>query len=373
MPASKNFTPINKGQFTLETPERAALFETHRGAGVAAAYAENRRLWEELPRRQAVSDFPLHVDLELASICNLRCPMCYTISPEFRKTVNAKLMDFALFTRLVDECAAGGAYSIRLSFRGEAFLHERFVDCVVYAKSKGIKEVSSLTNGIRLDEKMFLELMDAGLDWITISFDGMGETYEKIRAPAKFDQMVAKIARFAELKRERGAVKPVVKVQTVLPAIEKDPEAFYRVFAPITDMVSANPLIDFHTDKAAMPKIANFVCPQIYQRLVVGADGLVMMCANDEKGEHIVGDASTQSLKAIWHGEKMAAVRDAHRRHSACAEIGACNQCYLPLVVETDEISVGERKVIAEKYVEGARKVSDLNAPKRFKREGLDA
>lgn len=30
-------TPINKGQFTLEPPEREAAFERRRGAGVEAA------------------------------------------------------------------------------------------------------------------------------------------------------------------------------------------------------------------------------------------------------------------------------------------------------------------------------------------------
>src|SRR5690348_16775115 len=100
--APGNFVPINKGQFTLETPEREAAFERNRGHGVDEAYRENRRLWAELPRSATVSDYPLHVDLELASICNLRCPMCYTITREFREQVNAKLMEWELFTRLVD-------------------------------------------------------------------------------------------------------------------------------------------------------------------------------------------------------------------------------------------------------------------------------
>ena len=152
------FIPINKGQFTLETPEREAMFEKNRGSGVEQDYAENRKLWSEYAKKQHVSDYPLHVDIELASICNLRCPMCYTITEEFKQKVNAKLMDFELFTKVVDECAAGGVYSIRLSFRGESFLHKRIVDCVKYAKEKGIKEVSTLTNGLKLDEDMFRDL-----------------------------------------------------------------------------------------------------------------------------------------------------------------------------------------------------------------------
>ena len=41
--------------------------------------------------------------VEVTSGCNLKCPMCYTISAEFRKHVNAKIMDFDMFKRIIDE------------------------------------------------------------------------------------------------------------------------------------------------------------------------------------------------------------------------------------------------------------------------------
>jgi MoaA/NifB/PqqE/SkfB family radical SAM enzyme len=368
---NESYIPINKGQFTLETEQRIQRFEESRGYGVEDAYKENRKLWTDYAKSQIVSDSPLHVDIELASVCNLQCPMCYTISPKFKAKVNTKLMDFGLFTKLVDECAAGNVYSIRLSFRGESFLHKRILDCVKYAKQKGIKEVSTLTNGLRLDEEMFKEMMEAGIDWITISFDGLGETYEQIRRPAKYERAVEKIANYAKIKKEAGRVKPVVKIQSILPAIEKDPQSFYDVFAPITDMVSANPLIDFLQSKKDMPKIEKFSCPQIYQRLVVGADGLCMMCANDEEGKVIVGDANTQSIHEIWHGKEMTRIREIHRRCAGAKELSACGECYLPLQTYAAEVPVGDRHVVAEKYVSGRQKVIELHTPEKFKRKEL--
>ena len=189
-----------------------------------------------------------------------------------------------------------------------------------------------MTNGLRLDEEMFRQMMEAGIDWITISFDGLGETYEQIRRPAKYERAVEKIANYAKIKKEAGRVKPVIKIQSILPAIEQDPQAFYDVFAPITDMVSANPLIDFMQSKRDMPKIENFSCPQIYQRLVVGADGLCMMCANDEEGRIIVGDANRQSIHEIWHGTEMTRVREIHRRCAGVAELSACAVCSLTML-----------------------------------------
>lgn len=364
-----SFIPINKGQFTLETLEREEAFEKKRASDDPVGYTEYRRQWNNNPKDNIVNDYPIHVDVELASICNLRCPMCYTITAEFKEKVNTKLMSWDLYTKVIDEIGAAGVYSIRLSLRGESFLHKKIIDAVKYAKSKGIKEVSTLTNSVKLDEKMFKEIMDAGIDWITISVDGMGEIYEKIRHPAKFDRLLEKLANFKKIKEESNKVKPVIKVQSILPAIESDPDAFYDTFKPITDMVSANPLIDFHDDKSSLPKIQNFVCPQIYQRLVVGADGLCMMCTNDENEHHVVGDANITTIKEIWTGKKMQEIRDLHRKHLAIHTVHACKNCYLPLQTYRAEVKLGDRSVNADKYVEGKEKVVELNTPDKYKKD----
>ena len=102
-PGTQRSVPINKGNYSMDTPEREALFERHRGAGWADEYAEYRRKWVDFAKRQYVAEYPLLVDLELASVCNLRCPMCYTTTLAFKEKVNTKLMDYELFTRIIDE------------------------------------------------------------------------------------------------------------------------------------------------------------------------------------------------------------------------------------------------------------------------------
>ena len=350
---ANSYIPINKGQFTLETPEREALFELYRGSDDPAGYLEYRRQWTAYAKEQHVSDYPLHVDIELASICNLKCPMCYTITPQFKEKVNAKLMDYNLFTKIIDEIGDGKVYSIRLSLRGESFLHKRLLDCVRYAKEHGIKEVSTLTNGVRLDEQMFQQIMEAGIDWITISFDGIGETYEKIRAPAKFDRAVEKITNYQRIKKEAGRVKPVIKVQSILPALADCLKEYYDIFAPITDMVSTNPLIDYlqKDDQAKILYYENFSCPQLYQRLVIGADGLVMMCSNDEENEEPVGNAKLQTIHEIWRGPRLQAARLSQKRHDGTKDYRICAKCYLPRKTEPAVLTVGTRDIKVENYI----------------------
>ncbi len=347
-----SYIPINKGQFTLETPEREALFEKKRGFGVEDAYKENRRQWVEYPKQQYVANYPLHVDVELSSVCNLKCPMCYTITNEFKAKVKPRLMDYDIYIKIITECAKGGVYSIRLSYRGEAFLHKKVVDCIRYAKAKGIKEVSALTNGLRLDEALFKEAMEVGMDWITISFDGLGETYEKIRRPAKFERSLEKIKNYHKIKKEAGRVKPAVKIQSIFPAIAEDPEKFYETFAPISDMVSTNPLIDYlgKDDEDNIEYIEDFICPQLYQRLVIAADGQVLMCSNDEDNGYVMGDINTQSVHDVWHGKKIEYARKIHKETSGYKKFSPCRKCYLPRRTVVENVSLGDRKVELENY-----------------------
>ena len=152
----------------MDTEEREALFEQYRGEGWEDEYKKYRKNWVELAQTQKVSEYPQLVDLELSSVCNLKCPMCYTISPEFREKVNTKLMDFELFKKVIDEIG-GKVPALRLSLRGEATLHKQFNECIAYAKQSGIKEVSTLTHGGKLTPEFFKKMVDTGIDWITIS------------------------------------------------------------------------------------------------------------------------------------------------------------------------------------------------------------
>lgn len=325
-----------KYQVNLSRKLQQLSFHLRRGKGHLAAYVRNRIMWHWFPRFDILPKFPDHVDVELSSLCDLKCPMCYTITDQFKQVVNRKLMIPELFRKIIDECAENNVYSIRLSLRGESMLHPDIVDFTQYTKSKGIKEVSTLTNGVRLNPENFEGLLHAGLDWLTISFDGLGEVYERIRKPAKFEESLDKIKTYAEIKKRLGSAKPVIKVQTIWPAIADDPKAYYDTFEGIVDLIATNPLIDYKRNDRDIVYVENFKCPVLWQRLVVGSDGKVLLCSNDEMGHNIVGDANLQSLKEIWHGPALSKARNIHRNHEGVEKITACKECHYPRATKTD-------------------------------------
>ncbi len=64
-----------------------------------------------------------------------------------------------------------------------------------------------------------------------------------------------------------------------------------------------------------------------FRELNIWADGKAALCCNDWNAEHTVGDANTQSLEQIWHGEALKSVREAHakKRGETLAICKACN------------------------------------------------
>lgn len=342
---------INKGQFRLNTRSANLKFELNRGKGHLINYISNRIKWHLYPRLHKVSRYPLHVDIEISSACDLNCPMCYTTTEEFKNLVGSAFIDFDLFKKIVDECGKNGVYSIRISFRGEPFLHPKAFEMIEYAKKHGIKEVSTLTHGGRLDEEKFEKLVKLELDWLTISFDGIGETYNKIRAPLTFDDAVRKIKSYKEIKKKLNSVKPVIKVQTVWPAISKNPEEYYNIFHPIVDQVASNPLIDYLSNDTDILYEENFTCPQLWERLVIGVDGSGLLCSNDELSQYIIGDLNKETVFEVWHGKKMTEARKLQLKHAGVKKLVPCKKCYLPRKTQPDYSTVDDRTIQIDNYI----------------------
>jgi len=176
--------------------------------------------------------------------------------------------------------------------------------------------------------------------------------YESIRRPLKFHDTLNRLRDMKRIKDEANSRRPVIKVQAVWPSLKNDPEKFYNTIAPYVDLIAFNPLIDYLGNDKEIIYENNFSCYQLYQRLVVGADGQVMMCSNDEENSVVVGDAQRQSIFDIWHGDELNAIRACHKRQDGFMAIPVCRKCYLPRATEDgEEAVVNGRTFIIKNYI----------------------
>jgi radical SAM protein with 4Fe4S-binding SPASM domain len=158
--------------------------------------------------------------------------------------------------------------------------------------------------------------------------------------------------------KENQMAKKLTRAEKIRRYIRENPTAYYEALEPYTDLIAYNPLIDYLRNDTQIIHEENFACPQLYQRLVVGSDGKVMMCSNDEDAQHPVGNAYEQTIHEIWHGYAMNEVRATHSKRDGFKKIGVCSQCYYPRKAVPDETAmVGNRKIIIENYINRAQQV----------------
>ncbi len=289
---------------------------------------EYREKWENNPRDGRLEPFPVHLDIESTSICNLKCPFCAGT----RASYPQGFMKMAMFREIIDEGIVNGLYSIKLNFRGEPLLHPGIEEMVAYAKQRNIVDVFFNTNATCLTEKRAVGLIESGLDRLIVSFEGYSrEIYEENRVGADFDVVVDNVRNLCRLKKERGAKKPIVRLQTV--AIDKHPQYlthYKRFWQEYADEITC---IDLRDEAKSYKGIrsAKWKCPYPWLRLLITWDGTILTCPFVNLSEEQYtwkgfGSFGQTSIQASWQCEKMDGIRKAQAQYSA-HEIEPCMLC----------------------------------------------
>ncbi len=306
---------VNFHQKGFDTAERCWFFWLNQGH--FRDYVLNRIYWHLGPRQGVVSSFPLHVDIETANTCNMNCPMCYR---DRLKEVGQ--MDFDLFCKAIDECQAEGVFSVRLSWRGEPLTHPRIKEMIAYA-AKRIKNVSFLTNAFYIEDDIIDCLIKNQVSYVAVSFDGIGEVYEAVRRPAKYEENRNRLKQLRQKRDAAGSVRPQVRVCTVWPAVSMDPEGYAEAMAPVSDYMVYNPYINF---KGRMTLKEGFVCQYPWERIMIAFNGNVQPCTGWNAADIVVGNLSEKSIRELWHCEAMQKIRQKHARGKRM-ELSSCAEC----------------------------------------------
>lgn len=152
---------------------------------------------------------PRELQVEVTAACNLRCHMCLV---RYRPPVDRVTgsMSLETFRRILD--GLPGLERVTLQGLGEPLMAPDLMAMIAEATSRGAV-VGFNTNATLLTRARAEELVDAGLGWLHISVDGAtAETYEAIRDRGRFDRVAANVAGLVDVMREKGAVRPLLRV-----------------------------------------------------------------------------------------------------------------------------------------------------------------
>jgi len=288
------------------------------GSGDCFEYLRYRHHWHKYPHELKVREFPIHLGLESSSVCDLRCKMCFQSDPTFRKRREEfGLMDYGLYTRIIDEGIDNGLCSIKLSIRGEPILNPRLPEMITYARKKGLLDVMFNTNANQLDETKSRNILSAGPTLIIFSVDADTKNiYESIRVGADFERVVQNIIRFHQIREnEFPYSKTKTRLQmTVVSETRGEIDAVRERWQDMVDQIAIKEhLIRQYESNAESLRNAT-PCRLLWQRLDIHFDGSVWLCDNDFYGKLCVGNVNDESIYDIWHGSIMKGVRESHKQ-----------------------------------------------------------
>jgi radical SAM protein with 4Fe4S-binding SPASM domain len=285
---------------------------------------------------------PFVIMIDPSSACNLRCKFCPTgdISKIRLSGRYQGYMRFDLFRKIIDDIDEfeNPIKTLRLYKEGEPLVNPFFPQFVDYArKSNKVLKIDTTTNGLLLTRDLSRKIIDAGLDQINISINGMTskEYLFLTKSKADFDSLVENIAYFYSI---RGNCEVYIKaIEENL--TEETKKLFFSVFGNISDRIFLEHLqpnwpnftfnyinVDYKVGHYGQELVDRLVCPYIFYMMVINADGTVSACVQDWQHKLLIGNVKEESIKNIWNGSKLKYLQISHLKKQK-SELPICSVC----------------------------------------------
>jgi MoaA/NifB/PqqE/SkfB family radical SAM enzyme len=229
------------------------------------------------------------------------------------------VMDFNLYKKIIDDiCEFEKPIKVlRLYKDGEPLLNSRLAEMIKYAKEKKCSErIDTTTNASLLNAAKNLEIIEAGLDRINISIEGINAdqylNFSKYKI--EFEKLVNNIRHFYENRKQ---CEMIVKINGDT-LTEDDKSKFFEIFGDISDGVYIEHIMscwpEFELNGVEVndefgiygQKINEVqVCPYVFYSFSINSDGTASTCFLDWSRKLIIGDTKVESIWNIWNGDKL--------------------------------------------------------------------
>jgi radical SAM protein with 4Fe4S-binding SPASM domain len=229
--------------------------------------------------------------------------------------------------------------TISLTGHGEPLVNPLLEDMVEYINRSNVTErIETISNASLLTHERSLRLVDAGLDCIRISLQGVtGEKYRQVCGKnIDFEKFVDEIA---FLYDHRKQCRVFVKVMDV--ALDKgEEEIFYRIFDKISDRmyveqcrpvysgVGMTENMECGKDRYGRAHDRRVVCPLCFYMLGIHPNGDVAPCETIYK-PITLGNVYDDSIVQMWNGAKNREFQRMQLRRERFGNHG-CARCCAP-------------------------------------------
>ena len=274
--------------------------------------------------------------LEINNTCNLDCIMCKTsLSTRKKGKMDSETLNVAL-----ERLKEAGVTHVTLHTIGDPLANPRLKEVFIELRKYNIK-CSISTNGLLLYKhvdtlKEFLDICPS----IRFSIDGVNkETYEKIRAKGKWEDLITNLDLCNNELRTKGLSTDINMT------VSKDNFNEIGEFIVFFKKYISYPFMDFSfnfvnslspdntyfneantiPEHTHINKMCHLVSGKVPYILI---DGKLSVCCRDYSGELIIGDINKSSLNAARSSKKLKSLQKAHTNGNL-ENYPLCKTCFI--------------------------------------------
>lgn len=288
---------------------------------------------------------PFLLYIDPSSACNFKCEFCPTGHKELVRESEYRrgILDFDLFKKVIDGLREFDQplKVLRMNKIGEPFVNKNLAQMIGYAKDSGlVKSIDLATNGALFTHENLIAVINAGLNRLNISLEGINADQYLQYAKVKID-FDAFYNNIKWLYDHKDSCEITIKIPgNYLNQEQRD--SFYQMFGDYCDRIFIEDLapiwpafdiekntsvkIDLSTSQYQQKLVYKEVCSYIFYSLAINADGTVSACCPDWDQKIIVGDMKQQSLKQIWNSKQLNDLRKLHLLGQRCKN-ETCKVC----------------------------------------------
>lgn len=259
--------------------------------------------------------FPSHVQIQTIGGCNASCSMCPMQDKNIHRWQRGH-MNSELFIKIIDECVQyKDCEDISLYLQNEPLLDPNLAKKVEIIKNRSVGRlnVRIVTNGNLLTPKRLNELLEVGIDEITVSLNAHTKsTYEKVMG-LDFDTTMRNVELLIE-KAPRGLLVTITFM--ILEENEHEIEqaiAFWSAQGVMCGAFGINTgsgrtSYYLRTKSTSIPGWKKECYLPIVSTVIL-ADGDMMLCSTDWTKKSVCGNINTKSIYELWHAIPLVEIR----------------------------------------------------------------
>ena len=314
---------------------------------------------------------PLRILIDPCDICNLKCKYCFQ---SYDKEFKGNMMKESLFLLIIEQLKEfkSPINVIHLYGLGEPMLNPNLPQFVRKLKENEVaKEIAITSNGTQLKEIYSEQLIEAGLDRLSISLNGIkDEHFRKFTGKnIEFNKIYRQIKYFYHIRKQCYLH---IKINGDYFSKEEQ-DYFVKLFRDYSDTLNIDHIVNVWSGIKIIDKNNqtmyggkkewekrevedNILCPQMFYELLIHSDGSVSPCCVDYKyRNNNLGNVRSISLKEIWNGEQLSQMRKDALEGKLSYDI--CRTCTYPREAATVDLWPYRNELLNKYDIKRAKKL----------------